>query len=399
MSTTNIQLLRSNIASKRPAAAVLLDGQVAVNYNHVEPGLFFRLTNGRLTKVGPVAYSNDGSFPNAVPAGEPGNVTGEQWLDGRISYDSPVLKVYDGNQWVTSSGFTVNDATGNFAIDRDIECNNLKAEGLSLTGSLILDNDIRPSNNCTVNLGSNAERFLTGWMCYGDVKENLTVGGDIVGTDLILTGDIIARNLTTNGNNILGSGASSLTKVDSKAQFEYSVEAKAGLVVHFGTTVQDLQVTGGTLIGTNCSQNLTVKATSVFDCPVTFNSTVKFPQTPISNPIFDGNIVLGQDCLTDTLSVTAVSTFDCSSTFNGSSTFNSAVELKGTTTISGNVLASPDNAVDLGSPTNRFANIYTGDLHLANERGDWTMVEEEDFLTLRNNKTGKTFKIVMEALG
>ena len=75
MSTTNIQLLRSNIASKRPAASVLLDGQVAVNYNATEPGLYFRLTDGKLTKVGPVAYSNDGSVPNAVPAGEPGNLS------------------------------------------------------------------------------------------------------------------------------------------------------------------------------------------------------------------------------------------------------------------------------------------------------------------------------------
>ena len=57
-----------------------------------------------------------------------------------------------------------------------------------------------------------------------------------------------------------------------------------------------------------------------------------------------------------------------------------------------------DNITDLGSASKRFANIYTGDLHLANERGDWTVIEENDYLTLRNNKTGKRFKLLMETL-
>lgn len=60
-----------------------------------------------------------------------------------------------------------------------------------------------------------------------------------------------------------------------------------------------------------------------------------------------------------------------------------------------NILPSTDNTFDLGSSSFRFANIYTGDLHLKNERGDWTLIEEENCLTLRNNKTGKVFDILM----
>lgn len=63
---------------------------------------------------------------------------------------------------------------------------------------------------------------------------------------------------------------------------------------------------------------------------------------------------------------------------------------------SGDLLPDADNTRDLGSPSVRWANIYTGDLHLANDRGDWTMIEEETYLSLRNNKTGKTFRLVME---
>ena len=38
------------------------------------------------------------------------------------------------------------------------------------------------------------------------------------------------------------------------------------------------------------------------------------------------------------------------------------------------------------------------DLHLTNERGSWTVIEEEDYLTLRNNKNDKVYKLVMEEI-
>lgn len=69
-----------------------------------------------------------------------------------------------------------------------------------------------------------------------------------------------------------------------------------------------------------------------------------------------------------------------------------------TLTMSGSILPNPDNTYDLGSPAKRWANVYTGDLHLANDRGNWTVIEESDFLSLRNNKTGKRFKIMMEEI-
>ena len=62
------------------------------------------------------------------------------------------------------------------------------------------------------------------------------------------------------------------------------------------------------------------------------------------------------------------------------------------------VLPATDNLTDLGSSSKRWRNIYTSDLHLANERGNWTVIEEEDYLTLRNNKTNKVYKLVMEEI-
>jgi hypothetical protein len=58
----------------------------------------------------------------------------------------------------------------------------------------------------------------------------------------------------------------------------------------------------------------------------------------------------------------------------------------------GNVSPASSNTYDLGSSTARWRNIYTGDLHLANEYGNWTIVEGEDELFLYNNKKSKVYK-------
>ena len=173
------------MAQKRPQPAPLLDGQVAVNINASEPGLLFKQTDGSLTKVGPACVNTTGLAPNSAPSGPAGNSVGELWLDGRSAFANPLMKVWNGTQWLSTSGFEIDDVTGAF----------------SLGESLYFKQDV-------------------------------------------------------------------------------------------------------------------------------------FPHT--------------------------------------------------------------DSTINLGSPTLRFANIYTGDLHLRNERGDWTMIEEEDYLSLRDNKTGKTFRLVME---
>lgn len=63
--------------------------------------------------------------------------------------------------------------------------------------------------------------------------------------------------------------------------------------------------------------------------------------------------------------------------------------------VTGSIEPGADIAYNLGSPEKRWANVYTGDLHLRNDRGDWTLIEEEDCLTVRNNVTGKRYKISM----
>jgi len=77
------------------------------------------------------------------------------------------------------------------------------------------------------------------------------------------------------------------------------------------------------------------------------------------------------------------------------------------TTTSGSMIVDGDidpysnNNNDLGSSANRWANVYTNDLHLSNEGhsndvdgtwGNWTIQEGESDLFLKNNRSGKKYK-------
>ena len=60
------------------------------------------------------------------------------------------------------------------------------------------------------------------------------------------------------------------------------------------------------------------------------------------------------------------------------------------------VVPSSNGGASLGTDSVRWANVYTQDLHLKNDRGNWTLIEENDYLTIRNNNTGRRFKLSME---
>ena len=63
--------------------------------------------------------------------------------------------------------------------------------------------------------------------------------------------------------------------------------------------------------------------------------------------------------------------------------------------INGNILPGTNATRDLGSSSLRWSTIYTSDLSLKNEKGDWTIVEGEDDLFLYNNKKNKVYKFAL----
>jgi len=66
--------------------------------------------------------------------------------------------------------------------------------------------------------------------------------------------------------------------------------------------------------------------------------------------------------------------------------------------VCGDVYPCDDAANNLGTIQQRWANVYTGDLHLKNERGDWTIYEEPDKLIVVNNLTGGKYRMLLAKL-
>jgi len=87
-----------------------------------------------------------------------------------------------------------------------------------------------------------------------------------------------------------------------------------------------------------------------------------------------------------------------SSLFGGDVGVSGSIRAMSGIVVGSHILPSSDSVYNLGAANYRFANIYTGDLHLKNKRGDWTIVEESDFLCVINNVTGHKYKMVLEDL-
>ena len=97
----------------------------------------------------------------------------------------------------------------------------------------------------------------------------------------------------------------------------------------------------------------------------------------------------GAATLSSTLAVTGTTTLTGAATLSSTLTVGS---------VSSHMLPTADDTSDLGSSTKRWQNIYTTDLHLNNDRGDWTIIEEEEYLSIKNNKNGKMYKFVLEEI-
>jgi hypothetical protein len=82
----------------------------------------------------------------------------------------------------------------------------------------------------------------------------------------------------------------------------------------------------------------------------------------------------------------------------GAATAISVGAANGTLTSNVSIVPAATNSYDLGTPSLRWRNMYTGDLHLKNDRGNWTIIEEREYLSITNNITGKRYKFVLQEI-
>ena len=95
----SVQILsrRSSVLRDRPFPTRLGDGELAINTNTAEPGLFFKDSGSGLIKAGPVHVG--ATAPNASGVGFTSNSKGESWLDTTSTH---VLKILDGTSFQTA---------------------------------------------------------------------------------------------------------------------------------------------------------------------------------------------------------------------------------------------------------------------------------------------------------
>jgi len=127
-----LRQLRSAEPQKRPIPTSLEDGQLALNSNTTEPGLFFKDSNDELIKVGPVFIGSLAPNSNPAVGGLSGNSVGEFWYD--TSEES--LKLWNGSVWIEITGNIGPGTSGNGVIISNT------APTLRLNGNPLEDGDL-----------------------------------------------------------------------------------------------------------------------------------------------------------------------------------------------------------------------------------------------------------------
>ena len=127
--TFTVQHIRSVEANRRPDPVDLVNGQLAVNYNSADPGLFFKTESQGLIKVGPTWIDDQQpTLTNYLKYS-----VGEQWLDTSGSVD--FLYIWDGQDW--------------------------RGTGLNNKNSIIPEDGY----DCNLTLGDPTHRWGVGYFC------------------------------------------------------------------------------------------------------------------------------------------------------------------------------------------------------------------------------------------
>jgi len=118
--TVQILSRRSTLLYDRPYPSRIGVGELSLNANAGDPGLYFAdSTQTSLIKIGPTFVGS--TAPNLTPAGYSTLSKGESWLDTASTW---ILKIYDGAAWQTtkavatiSSGKPSNPVNGQLHYD------------------------------------------------------------------------------------------------------------------------------------------------------------------------------------------------------------------------------------------------------------------------------------------
>ena len=247
---------------------------------------------------------------------------------------------------------------------------------LNTTGSLALAGNLGDTYT-TANAGADTHFFVSG--SKGTIANRSTSGLSVFGGDIIASGSITLDNGSGHGIlHMTAGGELSLRNRYQGGYFVGSVFTSLGSAVNFMEVRPNGYATGS--------------VASVFP------GLYAGPANPFNShdtTFFVSGKRGAKDGITRGASVFGGDVVASGSLYVGTNTTDSLVV---NSLLASDIIPDGNRTRNLGSESARFANIYTGDLHLRNERGDWTIVEEPEYLSVINNRTGVKYKMMLERI-
>ena len=312
-------------------------GTISGSIHETEQGVSYLIAGANIT----ISSASNGQVTITSTGGGDVDVSGTPannqvaiWTDADTLEGTSAF-TYDGTTIGLNDAVTVNEGGGD---------NDFRVESQGNTHAVFVDastNQVVLGSKAAPTLASDVGLFISGTIGgIGASAGDQSKGSTIIGGDLLVSGTVVTVADGISGGSISGS-------------------------IHETSSGISYLVAGNNVsIASGTNGQVTISATA-------------------------GSVTVGSDA--DNRVVT--------SDADGSFTAESALVIDGSTlTLAGNIIPDSDNSRDLGSTDKRFSNIYTGDLHLRNERGDWSIIEEEDYLSITNNKNGKKYKFVLEEI-
>ena len=354
----------------------LFQGAVDVNYGIATTQSTFSLVDTTATTV---------TFAKAATSLDMGISTGITVISGSVrapnGISGSLTQLTDGRSYlVAGSNVTITSASngqvtiastggsgGGSSYFTDPSAGRINATGsLALAGGL-------GSSYVSTNAGTDVQFFVSGNVGTTSAKSSRV---SLFGGDIVSSGSLFIEDSTSYAHINQSSGNLTIRNRALSGQFVASVNTSIGNTVNF----LDVRPNG---MAVNTKVAI---MPSIFAGPANpFNST--------DTSMFIGGSAGSKDGAAGGTTVIGGDLVISGSTYVGNSSSNSVFF---NARLASDILPDGNRTRNLGSDNLRFANIFTGDLHLRNERGDYTLIEEEDCLTIRFNKNGKRYRFLLE---
>jgi hypothetical protein len=327
--SVNILIKRSDTPSKRPDPNVLLDGELALNFDAATGGLYYKDTDDNIVKVGPCQVSP--TAPNSTPGagGSTGNSLGEFWFNST----SNGLFVWNGTVWVdTTLGVAVQSVSGTspIVIDNTDPLNpivEIDAASTTQAGAVQL-NDTVTSTSTTEAATANAVKTAYDQAAAAIPDSTFTAAGELIvgtgaGTYTVLAPGAAEYILQSNGDGTLSwvvNSSGDVTSVSGTAPIQVdNTDPQTPIVsVDVATTSAPGVVQVGTNIDVSTGTISVANSSTTVKGVVQLNNTTNNSSTDLALTAAQGKSLQDQiDALSVTSNLTFAGTFDTSVSPNG----------------------------------------------------------------------------------